>query len=69
MARAAAERLVLRSVEVVGRAENRQHGVALELVDQSVVTVDLLDDHREEPVQQLHDLDGRATRHQLCRAR
>ena len=51
MARAARERLVLGSVEVVRRAEHGQRRVALEFVDQSVVAVHLFDDDRKKPVE------------------
>ena len=50
------KRLVFGAIEMVRRAEHRQRGVTLELVHKPVVAVDLLDDHREEPVQQVDHL-------------
>ena len=50
------------------RAEHRKSGVALELVDEPVVAVDLLDDHREEAVQQIHHLGRGPGGDQLGRA-
>ena len=65
MARAGRQRLVLGMVEVVRRAEHRQRGIALELVDEPVMAVHLVDDHREEPVEQFDHLGRRPAGHQL----
>ena len=50
---------------MIRRAEHRQRGVTLELVDQPVVPVDLVDDDGEEPVQQFDDLGRGPAGHQL----
>ena len=60
MARAAASASSSGLSRWIGRAEHGQRGVALELVDEPVVAVDLLDDHREEAVQQIDHLGRRA---------
>ena len=52
-------------VELDRCTEDRQDGVADELVDQALVPVDLLDDDPEEPVEQLDDLGGLALGGQL----
>ena len=43
-------------VELDGCAEDGQHGVADELVHQALLTIDLLDDHAEEAVEQVDHL-------------
>ena len=60
IARAAASASSSALSRSIGRTEDRQRRVALELVDQPVVAVDLLDDDREEAVQQLDHLRRRA---------
>ena len=56
------QRLVLGTVQVIRGAEHGQRRITLELVDQPVVSVHLLDDDREESVEQLNDLGRRPAR-------
>src|ERR1700716_315620 len=55
---------VLGVLDAVRGAEYRQRRVALELVDEAVVAVDLVDDHREEPGQPVDHFGGGAARPQ-----
>ncbi|CNN11408.1 Uncharacterised protein [Mycobacterium tuberculosis] len=59
------QRGVFGTVEAVRGSEDGQGGVACELVDQSVVTVDLVDGDREKPVEELDHVGGRLVVHQL----
>ena len=52
-------------VEVIGGTEDGQGRVTFELVDESVVAIDFVDDDREEPVQKVDNLGGGPTGHQL----
>src|SRR6516165_3967612 len=49
------QRLIFGTVEVIGSPEDRERRVTFELVDKSVVSVHLLDDDREKPVEDLND--------------
>ncbi|AMD55436.1 hypothetical protein ATO49_20475 [Mycolicibacterium fortuitum subsp. fortuitum DSM 46621 = ATCC 6841 = JCM 6387] len=62
------QRLVLGVGQRDRRTEHRQDRVALELVDQAAVVVDLIDDDREEPVEQVDHLDRGTRGDQLRRA-
>ena len=61
------QRIILRVIQGYRRAEDREGRVALELVHESVVAVDFLDDHPEETVEQVDDLHWRSGADQLGR--